>query len=86
MGSFSELQSAVVGATGTTGIGLPPGVSGATSAAANVGGIVGALSQFDPNGNPVGMSPAALSVPSGPSLTTPLLPSSVSTGILVSGK
>jgi hypothetical protein len=89
IGVFNESQSTSANTLTMPGVNSPPvaiSTSGTLSAAANVGGIVDALKQFDPNGNPVVVTGAAQSVLAVTSPTVPNLLNPANTGILATGK
>jgi hypothetical protein len=90
IGAFSQSQSATVGFTGTPVIDVLPAstlvASPVPALSVNVAGMVGALQQFDPNGNPAGVAVIANSVTTGTTLLTSPLSNPANNGILVVGK
>jgi hypothetical protein len=84
IGSFNVDQ------TSTASLPAAPGVNSASSTlsattnivSANMGGVVEALKQFDPNGNPIGLAGIANRASTAASLTTPSLLDRGNNGIL----
>jgi hypothetical protein len=87
--SFTQPQSAVANSLGVALINTLPNAAvttGAATMSVNVAGMVGALQQFGPNGNPAA-SPAVISaVPTSTTLTASPLASTTTTGMLTTFK
>ena len=88
IGSFSQPQSVATSSSGALQVSSQPNAAlaiGVVGVSANVAGMVGALQQFGPNGNPVVTPPIINSVATGTSLTLSPLPNPANTGILSTG-